>query len=89
MTRKRTQKKPVQHENLIDVSFNVKASPKLKRFLTTATEAGKTVLSIGQKLLPIVILLSTIATSCAPKQTEPNPSNPPAIEAAQAASKHN
>jgi geranylgeranyl pyrophosphate synthase len=69
----KTFKKASQDDNLIDVTVTVKAkaSPKLQKLISTTTEAGKTIINVGKRLLPLLILLSTIATSCAPKNQEP------------------
>ena len=87
MTRKQIQNNLSKNDNLIDVSCNVsfkaKISPKVKDFLATTTEAGKTVIKVGQRLLPILILLGTISTSCAPKHSDPNLPKPPVSESAQ------
>jgi geranylgeranyl pyrophosphate synthase len=62
-------RKVSQDDNLIDVTVTVKAnaSPKLQKLISTTTEAGKTIINVGKRLLPLLILLSTIATNCAPK----------------------
>ena len=85
MTHKNTQNNQPKDDNLVDVTFNVKAkvSPKLKELIATTTEAGKTVVKVGHKLLPILVLLSAIATSCAPTNPELNSHPAPQIKSTQ------
>jgi hypothetical protein len=89
MTRKNIQNNQLQDDNVIDVtgnvSFKVKLSPKVKELIATTTEASKTVVKVGQKLLPILLVLGTIATSCAPKHLEPNSPAAPLVESTKKA----
>ena len=76
MAYKNTHTNQSQNDTLVDVSCNVsfkaKVSPKVQELIAATTEAGKTLVKVGQKLLPILLVLGTIATSCAPKQPDPN-----------------
>jgi hypothetical protein len=58
------------NETIVEISFKAKISPKLRELISTATEAGKTVVQVGQRLLPLLIVLGAIASSCAPMHPE-------------------
>jgi hypothetical protein len=71
MTRKHpSNNKTTKDEMLVDISFKAKVSPKLRELISTTTEAGKTVVKVGQRLLPILIILGAIASSCVPMHPE-------------------
>jgi len=89
MARKNAQNDQPQDDNIIDVTYNLsfkaKVSPKVQELISTTMEAGKTVVKVGKKLLPLLFLLSTIATSCAPKNRELNTPAVPSIESTKKA----
>jgi hypothetical protein len=89
MAHKNTQTNQSQNDTLVDVSCNVsfkaKVSPKVQELIAATTEAGKTAVKVGQKLLPLLVVLGTIATSCAPKHLDSNSPAAPLVESTKKA----
>lgn len=78
MTLKRANNQNNQPDNGDDFNFSIrwKMSPKLRKFISTATEAGQVIIKVGKILTPL-LLLGSIAV----KHPTPNhPQLPPQPE---------
>lgn len=71
MTLKRTNNQNNQPDKNDDFNFSIrwKMSPKLRKFISTATEAGQIIIKVGKILIPLLLVGSSVFQ-------QPNPNHP-------------
>jgi hypothetical protein len=47
----------MENRNLLKIKIEVEASPQLQEFLKTAIKVGKTIIQVGQRVIPILMTL--------------------------------